>query len=834
MSNYRKCNVLLATQFLGLLVTGRVLCGELSFNREVQPILSNHCFPCHGPDGNARKAKLRLDTKHGIFGQTREGALVVSLDTPHQSELLRRINSKYPGTLMPPPESGLSLTDEDKQVLYQWVRAGAPWEAHWAFQYPVAAAVPAVKSSQWASNAVDRFVQVRLENVDLKPAPPASRERLLRRVTFDLTGLPPTLAELDSFAHDKCPGAYERVVDRLLASPCFGERMAWSWLDAARYADSNGFQGDLERTMWPWRDWVVRSINRNQPYDQFTVWQLAGDLLPNATNDQSLATGFCRNHMINGEGGRIAEENRVEYVFDQIETLGTVWLGLTVQCCRCHDHKFDALLQSDYYRLFAYFNQTPVDGGGGDPQTPPVLDVPSAKHRQQIKALETQLGTAAGHVAGAEESIPLAKIGQPSTSDDEDMLTKIKELRQLPAENRDAGHLQPLIDYYKSTQPGYAKLLSRQLDFQQQLDTVQAQIPRVMIMQDKPDVKNHRDTYILQKGLYSQRGETVQAGIPETLSSDEQVSSNRLFLAEWIVSEENPLAARVTVNRFWQMLFGKGLVETVDDFGVQGSKPSHPDLLDWLATEFVATGWDRKHLFRLIVTSSTYRQSARVTEDQRQSDPENRTLARGPRSRLPSWMHRDQALLASRLLVGQIGGRPVRPYQPSGVWEEATFGKKKYQRDTGRDLYRRSLYVFWRRIVGPTMFFDVAKRQTCSVKPSSTNTPLHALTTLNDVTYVEAARSMAQRLLLDVQGREQRIRTAFHLATSRRPDQSEVDILDTRFGEFRRSYARNSKSAQKLLAVGEMSRRTELDLADHAALTSVCLLLLNLDETLSK
>ncbi|MDB5308750.1 MAG: Planctomycete cytochrome [Gemmataceae bacterium] len=802
---------------------------RVDFARDVLPILSDSCFKCHGPDEKARKADLRLDTKDAALGS---GAIVPGKSAG--SELIRRLTAADPADLMPPRASNKKLTPRQIDTLTRWVDQGAEWGTHWAFTPVRRPAVPDLRTPKVEiRNAIDAFVGDRLIRDGLSPSPPADKERLIRRVTLDLTGLPPTPADVDAFLKDTSPTAYEKVVDRLLASPRFGERMAWDWLDAARYADSNGYQGDGERTMWPWRDWVVRAFNENLSYDQFTLWQLAGDLLPTATREQMLATGFSRNHMINGEGGRIAEENRIEYVFDQTETVGTIWLGLTLTCSRCHDHKFDPLTRKDYYQLFAYFNQTPVNGGGGSGQTAPVIDFGSPQQEEQVRVAQKAYDEAVKKITPIETKLREAggvlKDGKYETT-----LPVVIEtaLRKGPGGRVDA-NTDELAKFYQQKEPEYVKRLTELRKLKQARDAAAGTIPRVMVMQDLPQP---RDTFILTRGAYDKHEATVQSGVPASLPPlPKDAPKNRLALARWIVSPENPLTARVTVNRFWQGLFGTGLVKTTEDFGIQGDRPSHPELLDWLAAEFVESRWDVKRLLRLIVTSATYRQASRVTPELRDRDPDNRLLARGPRHRLPSWMIRDQALFASGLMTPTIGGPAVKPYQPAGVWEEATFGFKRYQQDKGEALYRRSLYVFWRRIVGPTMFFDAANRQTCTVKTVVTNTPLHALGTLNDVTYVEAARALAQRAL-EQGGKEDagRLGFAFRRVTARTPADGELKILVAALAKQRKLFGADKGAAEKLLKGGESPRNEKLDVVEHAAFTAVCTLILNLDETLTK
>ncbi len=810
----------------------------VDFGRDILPILSDNCFRCHGPDAKARKAGLRLDTPEGAL---RKADPVIVPGQSAASELVHRVASTDTEVVMPPPKSNRKLSPRQIALLRQWIDEGAPWGRHWALEKPVRPAPPRVREENWPRNAIDAFVLARLEAEGLRPSPEAPRETLIRRLTLDLTGLPPTPEEVQHFLADRSPNAYERLVDRLLASPHYGERMVWEWLDAARYADSNGYQGDGERTMWPWRDWAVAALNRNLPFDQFTVWQIAGDLLPGATQEQKLATAFCRNHMINGEGGRIAEENRVDYVMDMTETTATVWLGLTFNCCRCHDHKFDALTQRDYYGLFAFFNQTPVDGGGGNPQTPPVLALLSREETARLDALNEALRRAAREVDEAERKLFPRAAGQTAADSPKagGLEPDILSLLKLPAEKRGRGQIEQLEKTWQASESAYVALLKKQRAGLEARDAASRAGVRVMVMEDMP---KPRDTFLLTRGSYEKPAEKVGAAVPAALMTpvanvpgSPGMPRNRLGLARWLVSPDNPLTARVTVNRAWQQFFGAGLVKTSEDFGVQGEKPSHPELLDFLATEFVRTGWDVKGLHRLIATSATYRQSSKMTPALVERDPANRLLARGPRYRLPSWMVRDQALAASGLLVRRLGGPPVKPYQPSGVWEEATFGTKRYQQDKGEALYRRSLYTFWRRIVGPTEFFDTAARQTCVVKPTRTNSPLHALTTLNDVTYVEAARALAGRVLSAAgPSPEERIEHAFRLVLARGPTSAEKQVLLGGLERVRRQFAADPQAVRKFLAVGESQSDEKVDAVEHAAWAAVCSTILNLDEALSK
>lgn len=804
----------------------------VSFPREVLPILSDNCFQCHGPDAGARKAGLRLDTREGAL--RKEDPVVVPGDSG-ASELIRRVTATAKNKVMPPPKSKKKLTPQQVEILKRWVDQGVAWGKHWAFEKPQRPPGPELRAPGWVRNGIDMFVLARLEKQGLVPNREASRKTLIRRVTLDLTGLPPTVEEVEAALSDRSDKWYEKVVDRLLASPRFGERMVWEWLDAARYADSNGYQGDAERTMWPWRDWAVRALNSNMPFDRFTVWQLAGDLLPNATEEQKLATAFLRNHMINGEGGRIAEENRIEYVMDMAETTATVWLGLTMTCCRCHDHKFDSLKQQEYYSLFAFFNQTPVNGGGGDPQTRPVVEWATEKDRAELAALRKQVEEAARELDRLEESLFPRPAGKPASESPaaKDLPKEIQDTLKQPAAQRSRSRLAQQEKHFTGKDAAYLDKLRALSRRSAARDDFNRRIVRVMVMEEQT---RPRDTFILEKGLYNKPKAKVSAGTPAVLPPlPAEAPPNRLTLARWLVSPDQPLTPRVVVNRFWQQFFGIGLVKTVEDFGVQGERPPNPELLDWLAAEFVETGWDVKHLCRLIVTSATYRQSSRVTPVLAERDPDNRLLARGPRFRLPSWMIRDQALAASGLLVGVLGGPPVKPYQPAGIWEEATFGGKRYQQDKGDSLYRRSVYTFWRRIVGPTLFFDTGARQTCTVKQTRTNSPLHALATLNDVTFVEAARALAERVLTSAETTEDgRLALAFRRVLARKPNAKELTILRAGLKRLREQYAADPDAARKLLAVGQSKRNEKLDVTEHAAWAGLCNMILNLDEALTK
>ncbi|MCI0455500.1 MAG: PSD1 and planctomycete cytochrome C domain-containing protein [Gemmataceae bacterium] len=798
---------------------------KVEFNRDIRPILSDTCYTCHGPASSTRKADLRLDTRDGLFADL-GGYHAIVPGKPARSELLKRVTAAQ-AKRMPPPSSGRQLTPRQIELLRRWVEQGARWQDHWAFIPPTRPPLPAVKAVGWPRNALDHFILDRLEREDLKPAPEADRRTLIRRVTLDLTGLPPTPAEVESFVNDRAPDAYEKLVDRLLASPRYGERMVLEWLDAARYSDTNGYQTDGTRPMWPWRDWVVNALNRNMPFDQFTVEQIAGDLLPSPTIEQKLATGFNRNHMLNGEGGRIAEESRVDYVVDRVETTATIWLGLTAGCGRCHDHKYDPISQKEFYRLYAYFNNVSETGAVDrrNSTAAPVLELPTEEQKAQMAARRNE-------IARLETELKTFKLpeGWERSLKTERMTAYLVAALRTPPEQRTPAQQKALVDHYLTAAPERQALQKQLEKSRKALDNLQKSVLITMVMEERP---TPRDTFVLIRGQYDKYGEKVKPGIPACLPPPKEAPNNRLGLARWLVDRSNPLTARVTVNRFWQTLFGTGLVKTTEDFGSQGEPPSHPELLDWLAVEF-RSDWDVKRLHRLIVTSAAYRQSSRVNADLLERDPDNRLLTRGPRGRLSSFALRDQALALSGLLVERRGGPPVRPYHPPGIWEEFSFGFIRYVQDKGESLYRRSLYTFWRRSVAPPNLFDTSPRQVCTVRPSRTNTPLHALVLLNDPTYIEAARVWAERLLRHGGTTEERLTLAFRAATCRPPTAAEKSILLRGFERVLGQYRADPKAAARLITAGEYPRDTTLDPVEVAAYTTMANTILNLDEVLTK
>jgi len=975
----------------------------VEFNRDIRPIFSDRCYTCHGPSSTTRKSRLRFD-REASAKQDLGGHFAIAPGDPARSELIGRITAGSKPNRMPPAYSGPSLSPTEIDLLTRWIAQGAVWEKHWSFIPPKPPPVPS------GQKAIDYFVRNRLAREGLAPSSEASKETLLRRVTFDLTGLPPTLAEADAFLADTSPRAYEKMVDRLLASPRYGERMAIRWLDAARYADTNGYQTDAERFMWRWRDWVIDAFNRNMPYSQFTIEQLAGDLLPNATQDQKIATGFNRNHRGNGEGGIVPEEYAVEYVVDRVDTTSTVFLGLTAGCARCHDHKYDPISQREYYQLYAFFNNLPERGNAQKyGNSPPLMKAPTSTQQAQLRDIDSQIAGAEKNFAPVENNAPKTysvprdtqwadpreleiALPEPTTLDgqsfknagdvanfgfldkftiaarilptapDGAVITRAKGepenagysvvlsnghvqanfvLRWLddairvetrePIEinrwhniavtydgsryaegvkiyvdgisrdlkinldymnqefrvkeplrigagggpgNRFHGSIEQVRIYKNALPPRKVAMLAvnesvdeiaaialarrtpaqqDKLHFawldqfapapvQQAWQNLEAlrehrerfvnSLPTVMVMRE---MEQPRQAFILQRGAYDHPGDPIQRGVPAALPPLPAAPQiNRLTFARWLTDPANPLTARVAVNRFWQMYFGIGIVKTVEDFGSQGEWPSNPELLDWLASEFVRTGWDMKALQKTIVMSATYRQTSKASPDLLRRDPENRLLARGPRFRMPAEMVRDQALAVSGLLTEKVGGPSVKPYQPAGLWKELS-GGEDYRQDHGESLYRRSLYTFWKRASPPPMMasFDSPGREACAVRETRTNTPLQALDLMNDVTFLEAARVLAQRMMKQAADPSARIESAFRQITTREPDRHELSILRASYQFNLDRFQSHPEAAQKLIAQGESPLDPSLNSSELAAYTTVASLILNLDETVT-
>ncbi len=1039
------------------------------FNFHIKPILSDRCFKCHGPDEKVREANLRLDTREGAFAVLDSGSMTYAIvpGDPKKSLLVQRIHSDDAELMMPPPASNLALTDDEKELLTRWIEQGATWKDHWAFIPPQKAEFPAVKQKGWPQNAIDNFALARMEREGLEPSPQASKEKRIRRLSFDLRGLPPSLAEIDAFINNDAPNAYEQLVDQFLADAGFGERLAMEWLDIARYADSHGYQDDLERSMWPWRDWVINAFNENMPYDQFVQWQLAGDLFEDPSYEQRLATAFNRNHKITQEVGVIDEEYRVTYVLDRTNTFSTAFLGLTVECAQCHDHKYDPISQEEYYGIYSFFNSVPEKGrvDYGIEVAAPYLPLPAEKVAEQRKYIEelylrqntavkayaeqqnawkptpidkteqlaalpsglqawypldyveenttlevvsgqmtpvlNDMLTVPGRFSGGAEMVGtgyallnpsrqfdfskafslsfwiqsldggirgpilVAKDSQgkvtfsaqvnnnknlevalinPINSSRIQLMTKATipenkwthvclsyngksqasnwtiyfegqalqeiyvrrdDLRGRPPKNQtlflgaqkkleeepvdfalakrqtkgmlagqldemmlfsrvlDSSAVQQLFAYdpmaallqkedWNASErerllyhellhgdPVFQSLTERLREYKiRKVRTDDIVVKPTMVMEDMDSL---RPTYILDRGQYDAPGRPVEAGTPKAvLGFDKQLVKNRKGLAEWLFSPEHPLTARVAVNRYWQMIFGQGIVSTPEDFGSQGALPSHPQLLDWLAVEFRDSGWDTKHLLKLIVMSATYQQTAAVTPKLVQQDPENMLLARGPQVRLTAEQIRDHALSISGLLSKKQGGPSVKPYQPQGLWLQVASGNqtlRKYIQDHEEDLYRRSLYTFWKRTIPPPsmIVFDAPSREQCSIKRRTTSTPMQALVLLNDPQFTEASRILAQRMVEEGGTQaEDRITYAFRWATSRPPREKELKVLMDLLSAEQEAFQSDKQAAENLLAIGESPLPGTSDLAELAAYSIVANAILNLTETIQK
>ena len=736
---------------------------KIDFTFDVKPILSDRCFKCHGPDKNAIEGGLSLNTAEDAYtalGKNKDHYAIVPGDVK-KSELVNRIFTKDESLMMPPPESNLELNEYEKEVLKKWIDQGAEFKTHWAFIAPEKPTVPKTTNTTWAQNEIDQFVLSKLEHNGLEPNENASKEKLLRRVFFDLTGLPPSFEQIESFLKNDSPTAYETIIDSLLNTVDYAEHMSSEWMDIARYADTHGYQDDFERIMWPWRDWVIHAFKENLPYDQFVTYQLAGDLLPNANAEQILATGFNRNHKITFEGGVIPEEYRIEYVEDRAVTFGTAFLGLTFECARCHDHKYDPISQKNHFELFSFFNN--ID----------------------------ELGLTPG---GA------GKIPKP---------------------------------YMTITEKEKNGVLS----FVQLQKTNMKEVP-VMVMNEMQEI---RPSYILNRGVYDQPTTQVYPNTPESiLPFPDDYPKNRLGLSKWLFHKDNPLTARVTVNRYWQRMFGSGMVASSFDFGNQGSLPTHPELLDFLAIKFRDEGWDTRKILKYIALSATYQQSTKVSKELQELDPENRLLARAPRLRLTAELIRDQALKISGLLNKEVGGPSVKPYQPDGIWEATTGGgggsTATYIISTGKDLYRKSLYTFWKRTVPPPsmMTFDAASRDLCSVKRQETNTPLQALVLLNNPQIIEASRILAKNAIDRNKETNDQISYIFKQATSRAPDEAELTMLANYYDSMLQKVEGEGIEAKEYLSIGATEMDSNISVSQLAALALTAHTILNLDETITR
>ena len=734
---------------------------QISYNFHIRPILSDKCFACHGPDGNKREADLRLDTEEGAFAALKEspGQFALVAGKPEESALYHRITSQDPGELMPPPESNLSLSPQEIELIKRWIEQGAKYEPHWAF---MKVEKPEVPKGDWGTNEIDRFALVKMREKGLKPNDEADSYTLIKRACLDLTGLPPTPEILEKYAGFQNGNTYEKLLDELIAQPAYGEKMAILWLDISRYSDSYGYQDDNIRSQWPYRDWLIHAFNRKMPYDQFLTWQLAGDLLPNPTKEQILATAFNRNHKYTEEGGVIDEEYRIEYVLDKTNTFSKGVLGITMECAQCHDHKYDPFSQKEYYELFAFFNNSREKGFEGDvsvskPAKTPILWV----DQEDLEGV-------------------LNFINHPDTS-----RLSISVMGEL-------------------------------------------------------EEKEKRTTYILDRGVYDAPTEPVEPSTPKSIFDfPENLEKNRLGLAKWAISRDNPLTSRVFVNLIWQEIFGEGIVKSAGDFGMQGDLPTHPELLNWLAADFMENGWNIQRLQKQILLSATYRQSAEIKKKHLETDPDNFYLARAPRLRLPAENIQDLVLASSGLLVSEIGGPSVKPYQPSGLWEAATSGRgvlATYVQDSGPKLYRRGIYNFIKLTVPPpkAIIFDSSNRDRCEITRNRTNTPLQALVMLNDPMVLEASRVLSTKLSEKFSEPEDAIEEAFKRILCRELKSKEKSLLMEYFESELEQFEKNPETIQSALDVGEYPMNPKAFTAQNAALMQVIVSLYNLEETITK
>ncbi len=814
----------------------------VDFNREVRPILSNNCFACHGSDEAKRVKGLRLDQRETAVKPLKSGEAAIVPGDPEASNLVARISEEDDSLRMPPRKAGNRLSPAQVDVLTRWVQEGAKYAEHWALIPPKAETLPKVMNAAWPRNGLDCWILARLEQEGLHPSPEADPYTLLRRVSLDLRGLPPSPRELEQFLGDKTPGAYERAVDRFLDDPAFGERWARMWLDLARYADSAGYGSDPLRTIWRYRDWVIGALNRNLPYDRFTIEQIAGDLLPGSTLEQKMATAFHRNTMTNTEGGTDDEEFRVAAIKDRVDTTMQVWMGLTMGCAKCHTHKYDPLTNEEYYKFYAIFNQT---ADTDQPDESPVIPAATTEISEQLKRINARIEELNKRLEREAATPALAAAlakwessrtpGPANAAARKDIPKEILAVLDTPPARRTKEQVRQLARHFRSIVPELKPIR----DEIARLEKGRPEIPTLPVMVELSRDKQ-RVTRILRKGNFLDPGEPVAPGVPKALHPLPSPSGGpvtRLVLAQWLVDRQNPLTARVAVNRYWAQLFGVGIVETEEDFGTQGDLPSHPALLDWLAVRYMESGWDTKAMLKLIVTSATYRQSSRVTPELLARDPRNRLLARAPRVRLEAEMVRDQALALSGLLSPRIGGPSVFPPQPEGLWQAAFNGQRTWATSQGSDKYRRALYTFWRRTVPyPSMAtFDAPSREICAIKRVRTNTPLQAFVTLNDPVYVESAQALARRIVREGGSNlEDRVRYALQLCLCRptRPEQVE-QLIELYQGELAR-YQKNREAAVALATEPLGQLPAGMDPADLAAWTTVANVLLNLDGVLTK
>jgi hypothetical protein len=801
----------------------------IDFTREVRPILAGKCFSCHGPDDKVRKADLRLDLREAALKELRRGGRAIVPGDPANSELLQRVTTENANRIMPPRKVGKPLSEAEIAVLRRWIEQGAAYTAHWAYVKPVRAPLPRIRNPQSTiRNPVDRFLLARLEKEGLTPTPDADRYALIRRLSLDLTGLPPTIEEADRFARDPRPDAYDRLVDHLLASPAYGERWAQVWLDLARYADSQGFANDPDRTIWRYRDWVIQALNANLPFDRFTIEQLAGDLLSDPTPAQLMATGFHRNTLTNTEGGTRPEEFRSAAVVDRVNTTLQVWMGTTIACAQCHNHKYDPFSQKEFYQLYAIFNNTEDNNTGNDA---PTLTVPVTGEDTAFRELTARLAPARERLDRETRALDGRLQEWDRTAAPATLPADIIAILALPPAQRDKKQQDRLTAYHRSLSESWKALDAQVRGLSDQLAKRTTTTPILREGKGRP-------TNVHIRGNYLDKGEAVEPGLPAAFPAPTMTGPlNRLALARWLVSPDNPLTARVAVNRLWEELFGIGIVETSEDFGTQGELPTHPELLDWLATEYIRIGWDTKQMIKLLVTSAAYRQGSQVTPELARRDPANRLLARGPRVRLPAEAIRDQALFVSGLLSPKMYGPPVQPPRPNFGLSAAFGSTTDWKADAGPDRYRRGLYIRWRRNAPyPSLTtFDAPERTFCSIRRLRTNTPLQALVTLNDPVFVESAQALARRIVAHGgDSTASRVTYGFRLCLTRPPSEREVQRLVALFEQARRQFAADSLQATVMATKPLGPAPKEMNVADLAAWSVVGNVLLNLDETLAR
>jgi mono/diheme cytochrome c family protein len=810
---------------------------KVDYNREVRPILAKNCFACHGQDEAKRAKGLRLDRRESAVKPLKSGETAIVPGDPDSSELILKVTDEDETLRMPPKKSGNRLTSAEVEILRRWIEQGAEYRAHWALIAPQAAPLPDVTDRAWPRNGIDSWILARLEKDGLKPSPETDRYMLLRRVTLDLRGLPPTPSEVTHFMQDQAAGAFERAVDRFLDDPAFGERWARMWLDLARYADSAGYGSDpLRPNIWRYRDWVIDAFNRNRPFDHFTLEQIAGDLLPHPSLDERIATAFHRNSMTNTEGGTDDEEFRVAAIKDRVDTTMQVWMGLTMGCAKCHSHKFDPITHAEYYKFYAFFNQT---ADNDRPDESPFIPAPTSQILTRAQRIEAQIAalrktletpTPALSTAQSKWESSLRSAGAAARKD---LPKEIQAILDRPLEKRTKADADALARHFGSVAPEL-KAVRDQIAV---LEKSKPTVPSVPVMVELP-TERRRVSRILRKGNFLDPGDVVEPGVPEALHPfPKGAPQNRLGLARWLVDPRNPLTARVSVNRYWAQIFGTGLVESEEDFGTQGEPPSHPELLDWLAVRYQESGWNTKALVRLIVTSATYRQSSQVRPEHLEKDPRNRLLARAPRVRLEAEMVRDQALALSGLLSRKIGGPSVFPPQPDGLWQAAFNGQRTWSTSQGQDRHRRGLYTFWRRTVPyPSMaVFDAPSREICAIRRIRTNTPLQSLVTLNDPVYVEAAQALARRIVREGGANAQsRARYGLQLCLCRPPRPEQLEPLIALYTAEYQRYTRNQPAAVNLATDPLGPLPAGMEPADLAAWTTVANVLLNLDAVLTK